>query len=146
MVDIVDSATRSRMMAGIRGKNTKPEILVRSYLHRSGLRFRVHAKELPGKPDVILPKYKTAVFVHGCFWHSHPRCKFAVLPASNVEFWVQKLDENRARDRRNKMNLKALGWRVLTIWECQLDERHLSGLFEKIKSKNKEINAEPTTR
>ena len=146
MVDIVDSATRSRMMAGIRGKNTKPEILVRSYSHRSGLRFRVHAKELTGKPDVILPKYKTAVFVHGCFWHSHPQCKFAVLPASNVEFWAQKLNENRARDQRNKKSLKALGWRVLTILECQLDERHLSGLVEKIKSKDKEINAESTAR
>ena len=142
MIDVVESATRSRMMAGIRGKNTKPEILVRSYLHQSGLRFRVHRKDLPGKPDVVLPKYKTTIFVHGCFWHSHSRCKFAVVPASNVEFWKHKLDENRKRDQRNKRRLKALGWRVLTVWACQLDERHLSGLIKKIKAKNKEKNAE----
>lgn len=144
MVDVVDSATRSRMMAGIRGKNTKPEILVRSYLHRSGLRFRIHVKDLPGKPDVVLPKYKTVIFVHGCFWHSHPRCKFAAVPASNVEFWKQKLDVNRQRDQRNKRSLKALGWRVLTIWECRMDERHLSALIRKIKAKDIEINAEST--
>jgi DNA mismatch endonuclease (patch repair protein) len=146
MVDVVDSATRSRMMAGIRGKNTKPEILVRSYLHRSGLRFRIHVKDLPGKPDVVLPKYKTAIFVHGCFWHSHPRCKFAVVPASNIEFWKQKLDSNRERDQVNKKRLKALGWRVLTIWECQLDERHLSCLVGKIKNRDKKISAESTAR
>lgn len=134
MVDVVDSATRSRMMAGIRGKDTKPELLVRSYLHRAGLRYRLHAKDLPGKPDVVLPKYRTVVFVHGCFWHSHPRCKYAVLPASNVDFWKQKLDRNRERDRRNKSDLKALGWRVLTVWECQLDERHLSAIVVKIRA------------
>lgn len=146
MVDIVDSATRSRMMSRIRSKNTKPEILVRSYLHRSGLRFRVHIKDLPGKPDVVLPKYKTTIFVHGCFWHSHPQCKFAVRPTSNVEFWKQKLDATRKRDQRNKRSLKTLGWRVLTVWECQLDERHLSGLLRKIKTKGKGINAESTAR
>lgn len=134
MVDIVDQASRSRMMAGIRGKNTKPEILVRSYLHRSGLRFRIHVKDLPGKPDIVLPKYKTALFVHGCFWHRHARCKFATVPTSNVEFWAQKLDANRERDRRNKRLLIRLGWRVLIIWECQLDEPHLSSLVEKIKA------------
>ena len=141
MVDVVDQASRSRMMAGIRGKNTKPEILVRSYLHRSGLRFRIHVKDLPGKPDIVLPKYKTALFVHGCFWHRHVRCKFASVPTSNVEFWAQKLDTNRERDRRTKIMLKTLGWRVLTIWECQLDELHLSNLIEKIKQVDKANNA-----
>ncbi|WP_407702880.1 very short patch repair endonuclease [Thiobacillus sedimenti] len=121
-------------MAGIRGKNTKPERLVRSYLHRAGLRFRLHAGGLPGKPDLVLKKYRTVVFVHGCFWHSHPRCKYAVVPSSNVEFWKKKLDANRSRDQRNRRELRALGWRVLTIWECQLDERHLVGLVEKIKT------------
>jgi DNA mismatch endonuclease (patch repair protein) len=134
MVDIVDQATRSRMMAGIRGKNTKPEILVRSYLHRAGLRFRIHVKDLPGKPYIVFPKYKTALFVHGCYWHRHPRCKFATMPTSNVEFWAQKLDANRERDRRIKRMLLTLGWRVLTIWECQLDEPHLSSLVEKVKA------------
>lgn len=146
MVDVVDSATRSRMMSGIQGKNTKPELLVRKYLHSRGLRFRLHAKELPGKPDLVFPKYKVVVFVHGCFWHRHPRCKFAVVPASNVEFWKQKLDSNRERDQRNNRSLKAYGWRVLTVWECQLDERHLARLVGKIKAKDKEINAKSTTR
>lgn len=134
MVDVVDKATRSRMMSGIQGKNTKPELLVRKYLHGRGLRFRLHARELPGKPDLVFPKYKAVVFVHGCFWHSHPRCRFAVVPASNVEFWKQKLDGNRMRDQRDETRLKALGWRVLTVWECQLEERHLARLAEKIKA------------
>lgn len=145
MVDVVDKATRSRMMSGIQGKNTKPELMVRKYLHGRGLRFRLHSKELPGKPDLVFPKYKAVVFVHGCFWHQHPGCKFAVVPASNVEFWKQKLGANRERDQRNKRMLKALGWSVLTAWECQLDDRHLSGLVEKIKAEDKEINAASTT-
>jgi DNA mismatch endonuclease (patch repair protein) len=134
MADVVDKATRSRMMAGIQGKNTKPELLVRKYLHSRGLRFRLHAKELPGKPDLVFPKYKAVVFVHGCFWHSHPRCKFATVPATNIEFWKQKLDANRERDQRDKRRLKTRGWRVLTVWECQMDERHLSGLVGRIKA------------
>lgn len=146
MVDVVGKATRSRMMSGIQGKDTKPELLVRKYLHGKGLRFRLHAKKLPGKPDLVFPKYKAVVFVHGCFWHQHPRCKFAVMPASNVEFWEQKLGANRERDQRNKRMLKALGWRVMTIWECQLNDRHLSNLARKIKAKDKGINAESTTR
>ena len=138
MVDIVNRETRSRMMSGIRGKNTTPELLVRKYLHGRGLRFRLHAKNLPGKPDLVFPKYKTVVFVHGCFWHQHPRCKLATMPASNVEFWKQKLEANRERDQRNKRMLKALGWSVLTVWECQLDDRHLSDLAGKIKANDKE--------
>lgn len=138
MVDIVNRETRSRMMSGIRGKNTAPELLVRKYLHGRGLRFRLHAKNLPGKPDLVFPKYKAVVFVHGCFWHQHPRCKLATMPASNVEFWKQKLGANRERDQRNKRMLKALGWSVLTVWECQLDDRHLSDLAEKIKANDKE--------
>ena len=146
MVDVVDKATRSRMMSGIQGKNTKPELLVRKYLHGRGLRFRLHAKELPGKPDLVFPKYKAVVFVHGCFWHQHPRCRFAVVPASNVGFWKQKLDSNQERDQRNSKSLKALGWRVLTVWECQLDERHLMSLLEKIQDQRQNINAKSTTR
>lgn len=138
MVDIVNRETRSRMMSGIRGKNTTPELLVRKYLHGRGLRFRLHAKNLPGKPDLVFPKYKAVVFVHGCFWHQHPRCKLATMPASNVEFWKQKLGANRERDQRNKRMLKALGWSVLTVWECRLDDRHLSDLAEKIKANDKE--------
>ena len=146
MTDVVDKATRSRMMSGIQGKNTKPELQVRKYLHGRGLRYRLHAKELPGKPDLVFPKHKVVVFVHGCFWHQHTRCKFAVMPSSNVAFWGQKLGANRERDKRNKRTLRALGWRVLTVWECQLDEQHLSALVGKIKTKDAEINAESTTR
>ena len=122
MVDIVDSATRSRMMAGIQGKNTKPELLVRKYLHGRGLRFRLHAKELPGKPDMVFPKYKVVVFVHGCFWHRHSGCKYATTPTSRKHFWTNKLSENVARDSYQIAALGGLGWQVLVVWECELRE------------------------
>jgi DNA mismatch endonuclease, patch repair protein len=109
MADIVNAATRSRMMAGIRGKNTKPELLVRRYLHARGLRYRLHIKNLPGKPDLVLPKYKVVVFVHGCFWHQHSDCKYATMAA-----------------------LEGLAWRVLVVWECQLREG--LGCLEKLYS------------
>lgn len=128
MVDVVDKATRSRMMSGIQGKNTKPELLVRKYLHSRGLRFRLHAKELPGKPDLVFPKYKAVVFVHGCFWHQHPGCKYAYVPQSNTAFWREKLQYNQERDKLKAAALKKLGWRVLTIWECSLDDKSLERL------------------
>jgi DNA mismatch endonuclease (patch repair protein) len=134
MADVVDKATRSRMMAGIRGTGTLPEQLVRSYLFRQSFRFRKNVPGLPGRPDIVLPKYNAVVFVHGCFWHGHPRCKFAVVPKSNVAFWKEKLASNRERDRRNRRNLRTLGWRVFTIWECQLDERRLARLAENIST------------
>ena len=110
MPDVVDAATRSRMMSGISGKNTKPEIEVRRFLHRMGYRFRVHDRRLPGKPDIVLPKYRTVVFVHGCFWHQHPGCKYATKPASNAEFWREKLAGNAMRDARSMDELERLGW------------------------------------
>lgn len=133
MVDIVDSATRSRMMSGIQGKDTKPELLVRKYLHGRGIRFRLHAKELPGKPDLVFPKYHAVVFVHGCFWHQHPKCKYAYLPKSNTAFWENKLQSNQARDKVNEAALKDLGWRVIIIWECSIDDKSLARLASKIK-------------
>jgi DNA mismatch endonuclease (patch repair protein) len=120
MVDVVDSATRSRMMAGIQGKNTKPELSVRRYLHRRGLRFKLHAKGLPGKPDLVFPKYKAVVFVHGCFWHRHAGCKYATTPNSREQFWTNKLSENVARDSYQIAALNELGWRVFVVWECEL--------------------------
>lgn len=120
MTDIVDKATRSRMMSGIHGKNTKPELLVRKYLHNRGLRFRLHVKKMPGTPDLIFPKYKTVVFVHGCFWHRHPGCKYTTNPSSREQFWTNKLSENVARDTYQIATLRELGWRVLIIWECEL--------------------------
>lgn len=139
MVDVVDPATRSRMMSGIRGKNTKPELLVRRYLHGAGLRFRLHVKDLPGKPDLVFPKYKTVVFVHGCFWHQHPGCKYAYVPKSNSSFWISKLNRNRERDAQKIAALKILGWRSLVIWECSLDDgslRHLAMTIRNQSSNN----------
>ena len=117
MVDIVDASVRSRMMSGIRGKNTKPELLIRKALHKRGFRYSLHPKSLLGKPDIVLPKWKVAIFVHGCFWHWHG-CALSKLPASNTEFWRHKLLGNQLRDAEVKQRLAASGWRVATIWEC----------------------------
>lgn len=107
-------------MSGIKGKNTKPELLLRSALHAQGFRFRIQRKDLPGKPDIVLPKYKTIIFVHGCFWHRHPGCKYAYTPKSNVEFWTNKLEGNVTRDRLTEQTLEEMGWRVLIVWECEI--------------------------
>jgi DNA mismatch endonuclease (patch repair protein) len=107
------------MMSGIRGQNTKPEILVRSLLHRQGFRFRLHVRELPGKPDIVLPRYRAAIFVHGCFWHGHD-CPLYRLPGTRPDFWQDKINRNRASDRRARDALLAAGWRVAVVWECAL--------------------------
>ena len=119
MVDVVDSATRSRMMSGIRGRNTKPEILIRSLLHRQGFRFRLHVRDMPGKPDIVLPRYRAVVFVHGCFWHGHS-CPLFKLPGTRPDFWREKIERNQNNDNRAKRELLADGWRVGVIWECAL--------------------------
>ncbi len=134
MADVVDRATRSRMMSGIRGKNTKPELIVRSFLHRAGLRFRLHAK-LPGKPDLVLPKHRAVVFVHGCFWHRHKSCRFAASPTSNAVFWQEKLSSNVARDSEVTLALERMGWRVLVIWSCELNEGDLEKLVFSIRQR-----------
>lgn len=119
-------------MSGIRGKNTKPELTVRKFLHRKGLRFRLHAK-LPGKPDLTFPKYKTAVFVHGCFWHRHEGCRFSTTPKNNAGFWQKKFAANVERDARATAQLEELGWRVLIVWECQLGILELEHLAATIR-------------
>lgn len=119
MADVVDAATRSRMMAGIKGRNTKPEITVRSILHRQGFRFRLHARELPGKPDILLPRYHAAIFVHGCFWHGH-NCPLFKMPGTREDFWRNKIDRNRENDRKAQDALLASGWRVAVVWECAI--------------------------
>ena len=119
MVDVVDKVTRSRMMSGIKGKNTKPELLVRKALHARGLRYRLHDDALAGKPDLVFPKYHAVVFIHGCYWHGHD-CHLFRLPATNTEFWSGKIAGNRLRDEENVRLLTVGGWRVLTIWECAL--------------------------
>lgn len=117
--DIVDAATRSRMMAGIRGRDTKPEMLIRRGLHRRGFRFRLHDRKLPGRPDLVLPKHDAAIFVHGCFWHGHD-CQLFRWPKTRNEFWREKISGNRARDERATAQLEETGWRVLTVWECAM--------------------------
>ncbi|WP_038346270.1 very short patch repair endonuclease [Acinetobacter sp. A47] len=120
MTDIVDSYKRSLMMAGIKGRNTKPELLVRSLLHKKGFRFRLHVKDLPGKPDIVLPKYKAVIFIHGCFWHGHQDCRLFKLPATRTEFWREKICRNRANDHRVVGLLLTSKWRVCIIWECSI--------------------------
>lgn len=132
MADIVDRATRSRMMSGIRGRDTKPELLVRKYLHAAGLRFRLAPKNLLGKPDIVLPKYRTVVFVHGCFWHRHKGCKYAATPATNPSFWRNKFVKNVAHDMRVQATLRVAEWRVIVMWECEITGRKLMSLKKKI--------------
>ena len=120
MADILSKTQRSYNMSRIRGKNTKPEILVRKGLHACGFRFRLHNKKLPGSPDIVLPKYGVAIMVNGCFWHGHKGCRFATRPKSNVEFWETKIARNRHRDEITTAHLEALGWHVITVWECEL--------------------------
>jgi len=136
MVDVVDPATRSRMMAGIRGKDTKPEILLRRAMHARGFRYRLHDRRLPGHPDLVFPRYHAAVFVHGCFWHRHEGCRFATTPATRPEFWAEKFEANLARDKRNENGLIETGWRTAIVWECALKRsvgrvaEHLSAWLE----------------
>ena len=127
MADKLTSSQRSHCMSRIRGKNTKPEILVRKGLHARGFRFRLHNKKLPGSPDIVLPKYGVAIMVNGCFWHGHKGCRYATKPKSNVEFWDAKIARNRHRDEVTTAHLEALGWHVITIWECELRGKLESG-------------------
>lgn len=120
MTDVVSKSKRSVMMSGIRAGNTRPEIQVRKYLHAAGFRYRLHVRRLPGSPDVVLPRYRLAIFVHGCFWHRHLGCRYAATPATRPEFWIEKLEKNRERDMRAQSELLALGWRVAIVWECSL--------------------------
>ena len=117
--DIVTPEQRSRMMSRVKGKNTKPEMIVRSLCHQMGLRFRLHRRDLPGTPDLVFPKYNLCIFVHGCFWHRHIGCKYASMPKSRENFWLVKFDTNINRDYQNTNKLKLLDWRVEVIWECE---------------------------
>ena len=129
---------RSRNMSNIPSKNTKPEETVRKYLFAQGLRYRKNVSKLPGKPDIVLPKYKTAVFVNGCFWHGHEGCKYFVPPKTNTEFWYAKFKYNQERDERNYQKLRDLGWRILIVWECEIRhgdaDKRLEQLIEEIKT------------
>lgn len=131
IMDFLDPAARSERMSLIRERDTRPEIIVRSYLHNRGLRYRLHDRALPGKPDLVFPSRGVVVFVHGCFWHGH-ECRIAKLPQSRTEYWLPKIAANKRRDQRNAAKLRRLGWRVLTIRECQLSEARLDRLYKSI--------------
>lgn len=120
MTDIFSPSDRSALMSRIRGKDTAPERAVRSLVHGLGYRFRLHGRDLPGRPDLVLPRLATVIFVHGCFWHRHQGCRFATTPATRVRFWKEKFDRNVERDRQTAAALRRLGWSVITVWECQL--------------------------
>ena len=120
MADVHSPETRSYNMSRIRGKDTKPEELVRKYLFSQGFRYRKNDARLPGKPDIVLPKYKTVIFVNGCFWHGHEDCKYYVLPKTNTDFWKAKIERNKARDLAEQHKLASMGWHCITVWECQL--------------------------
>ncbi len=124
------SEQRSRNMSAIKSKNTKPEIKVRKILHSMGYRFRLHSKDLPGSPDIVLPKYKTVIFVHGCFWHRHENCKYASTPKTRKEFWNKKFTENKKRDSEIQEKIKILDWRSVVIWECET--KNIKNLRDKI--------------
>ena len=132
MADTVSRSKRTEIMSSVKQRHTKPEIAVRKILHRHGFRFRLHNKKLPGTPDIVLPKHKAVIFVHGCFWHQHEGCRKSRRPTSNIEFWNEKLDKNIARDNRKELELKKSGWKVLNIWDCEIKDENL--LIEKIES------------
>lgn len=133
MVDVLTPEQRRHCMSRIRSKNTKPEILVRKFLFAHGFRYRIHVKTLPGTPDIVLKKYKTVIFVNGCFWHGHEGCRYAHLPKSNLEYWETKINRNKERDLQERIQLRRMGWHVIQFWECQLKpkvkEENLNGLL-----------------
>lgn len=141
MADRISPEHRSWNMSRIKGKDTKIEVMVRQYLFHYGFRFRKNDKRYPGKPDVILPKYKTAIFVHGCFWHRHEGCKLATTPKTRTEFWMEKFAKNIANDKKHYEELKKMGWNVIVIWECEL-ENDFEGTMQKIMHNIKNSKAE----
>lgn len=122
MTDIFSKAKRSWLMGRVKGRDTKPEILVRSFIHRMGYRFRIHRRDLPGNPDIVFPRHRKVIFVHGCFWHGHGRCLRSKRPTTNKDFWNEKLDGNIERDKRFRRALQRLGWKVFVIWQCETRE------------------------
>ena len=140
MTDVHSKEVRSYNMSRIKGKNTKPEILVRKYLFSQGLRYRLYAKTLPGKPDIVLAKYKTVIFINGCFWHGHEGCRFFVIPKTRTDFWINKININIQNDKTISLLLENMGWRVIIVWECELKkekrEKTLCMLVNNIKNPN----------
>src|SRR5438105_1855737 len=139
MTDTMDRGKRSALMSRVRVRDTQPEVLVRRLIHSLGFRFRLHRKDLPGCPDIVLPRLKSVIFINGCFWHGHRRCRKGTRPSSNVEFWNRKIQGNIERDNKNLRRLKRLGWQVLVIWECQTrDEEKLAQQIDSFLSERRE--------
>ncbi|HKL31641.1 MAG TPA: DNA mismatch endonuclease Vsr [Tangfeifania sp.] len=134
MSDVHDKQTRSFNMSRIKGKNTRPEMLVRKYLFAQGFRYRLNVKTLPGKPDIVLPKYKTVIFINGCFWHGHKGCKYFVVPKTRTEWWLNKIKDTQKRDREAEIELNVLGWKVITLWECELKPKKIEPTLENLKN------------
>lgn len=136
MSDVHSKQQRSYNMSRIRSTDTKPEMLVRRFLHAQGLRYTLHSKKLPGRPDIVLPKYRTVIFVHGCFWHGHARCKYYVVPKTRTDWWLHKINTNKTNDAKAVKALKKDGWKIITVWECKLKpgkmEKTLLSLMNKI--------------
>jgi DNA mismatch endonuclease (patch repair protein) len=136
MADVHNKQTRSYNMSQIKSGNTKPELLVRKFLHARGFRYKLHDKTLPGKPDIVLPRYKTIIFIHGCFWHGHANCKYFKIPQTRTAWWLQKINTNKANDAKSVKALKKDGWKIITIWECRLKpasiEKTLSSLLNQL--------------
>ncbi len=133
MVDTLTPERRSLVMSRIKGKDTKPELLLRSLLHKRGFRFRIHDKRLPGKPDIVLPRYRTVILVHGCFWHRHPNCQYASTPKSRQKFWLNKFEKTIQRDKGQAAMLEEMGWHLIVVWECEL-KKDSQGVINKISS------------
>ena len=138
MADVHNKATRSYNMSQIKGKDTKPEMLVRKLLFAQGFRYRIHDKNLAGKPDIVLPKYKTVIFINGCFWHGHKNCKYFVIPKTRTDWWTNKINRNIKNDAANKISLKNQGWKILTIWECKLKSKFIESTIDKLILKLRE--------
>ena len=134
MADIVDPETRSRMMSGIRARDTKPELVLRHALHAAGYRYRLHRRSLPGSPDLVFVKFRAVIFVHGCFWHRHPRCSKATSPSTRPEFWAEKFAKNVERDKRSRQYLIDAGWRVGTVWECAIKKYRTGDLIQEVRN------------
>lgn len=132
MTDVHNKATRSYNMSQIKGKNTKPEMLVRKYIFSNGFRYKLHDKKLPGKPDIVFPKIRTVIFVHGCFWHGHENCKYFVVPKTKTDWWVSKINRNKQNDVENFSKLKNEGWDVFTIFECELKDEKINKTLNNI--------------
>lgn len=134
MADVHDRATRSYNMSRIKSKDTKPEMLVRKFLFSNGFRYRLHVKNLPGKPDIVLPKYKTVIFVHGCFWHGHKGCKYYSIPKTRTDWWLKKIEKNIANDKQASKYLEEIGWKIITIWDCSLKQKKINKTLDLLKN------------